>query len=139
MASIKPYKIAVPKKRLHGLWAKLDTAEFPDELEAADWDYGVPLAEMKRLTAQWSNRFDWRRQEEQMNKLPNFQTEVQVEGFDTLNIHFIYQKSENPHAIPLLFVHGCESELCLLMCGIIDMIHRAWQFPGSGQAPCLPH
>lgn len=115
MAAMKPYRIAVPDERLHALRAKLDTADFPDELEAADWDYGLPLAEMKRLTGYWKDRFDWRKQEEQMNKLPNFQTEVQVEGFEPLNIHFVYQKSENPNAIPLLFVHGCESELYLCM------------------------
>lgn len=108
MASLEPYQIAIPDERLHNLRAKLDTVEFPDELEAAEWDYGVPLADMKRLVLAWKDRFDWRKQEEELNKLPNFQTKVEVEGFEPLNIHFVYQKSENPNAIPLLFVHGCK-------------------------------
>jgi len=107
MALMRPYKIAIPNERMHTLRAKLDLAEFPDELEAAEWDYGVPLKDMKRLTETWKSRFDWRKQEDEMNKLPNFQTTVQVENSESLNIHFIYQKSENPKAIPLLFVHGC--------------------------------
>jgi len=108
MALSNPYTIAVPEARLKTLKAKLDLAEFPDELEAAEWDYGAPLGDIKKLTAYWRNGFDWRQQEADFNKLPNYQTKVTVDGFEPLNIHFIYQKSNTPKAIPLLFVHGCQ-------------------------------
>lgn len=114
MASLTPYKVAIPSDRLEKLHAQLEMAEFPDELDDAGWDYGVPLADMKRLTAYWKDTFDWRKQEEEINKLPNFQTEIQVEGFEPLNIHFLYQKSEIADAIPLLFVHGCKSFIPIL-------------------------
>jgi hypothetical protein len=39
-----------------------------------------------------------------MNKLPNFITKIDVEGFGELDIHFLHQKS-SAGAIPLLFVH----------------------------------
>ena len=107
MASPTPFQVNVPENRLHKLRAKLDVAEFPDELDAAGWDYGAPLADVKRLTSYWNSKFNWRKQEQEINKLPNFQTSVKVDGFDTLKIHFIHQKSEVPNAIPLLFVHGC--------------------------------
>ena len=108
MASIKPYTLAVPEHRLQKLRAKLESAEFPDELDAAGWDYGAPLADVKRLAAYWRDSFDWRTQEEQINKLPNFQTEISVDGFDPLKVHFVHQKSQTSTAIPLLFVHGCK-------------------------------
>ena len=41
-----------------------------------------------------------------MNKLPQFMTKVEVDGFGELEIHFLHQKSSNKNAIPLLFVHG---------------------------------
>jgi pimeloyl-ACP methyl ester carboxylesterase len=41
-----------------------------------------------------------------MNKLPNFMTQIEVEGFGDLDIHFLHQKSEIKGAVPLLFVHG---------------------------------
>jgi hypothetical protein len=41
-----------------------------------------------------------------MNKLPNFETRIEVEGFGELDIHFLHQKSEVKGAVPLLFVHG---------------------------------
>lgn len=109
MASPKPYSVAVSDARLQALRRKLDLAEFPDELEEAEWDYGTPLGDVKRLTAYWKDGFDWKKQESEINKLPNYQTEIQVKGFEPLNIHFIYRKSSAPKAIPLLFVHGCPS------------------------------
>ena len=108
MAPINPYTVDVPEQQLERLKAKLDLADFPDELEDAGWDYGAPLADVKELAAYWKDEFDWRKQEAEINRLPNLQAKILVEGFDELNIHFLYQKSDNPNAIPLLFVHGCK-------------------------------
>ena len=108
MASVSAFKIEVPDSKLSKLKTRLEVTDFPDELDEAGWNYGAPLSDVKRLTAYWKNEFDWRKQEEEMNKLPNFQTAVEVDGFDPLKIHFIHQKSHNANAIPLLFVHGCE-------------------------------
>lgn len=106
MAPIVPYSVAVPDARLYKLRAKLEVAEFPDELDAAGWGYGVPLADMKRLTSYWKNNYDWRRQEEEINRFPNYQTDIQIDGFGSLKIHFVHQKSNLSNAIPLLFCHG---------------------------------
>jgi len=108
MAGATPYEINVPDDRFRKLRAKLEVAEFPDELDAADWDYRAPLADVKRLTAYWKDQFDWKKQEKEINKLLNFQTKVKVDGFNALNIHFVHQKSDVSNAIPLLFVHGCK-------------------------------
>lgn len=107
MASVTPYKVAVSDDRLDRLRKKLELTEFPDELDDAGWDYGAPLAEVKRLTAYWKDEFDWKKQEADINKLPQYQTNITVDGYEALNIHFIHQKSDSPNAIPLLFVHGC--------------------------------
>ncbi|KAL2056503.1 hypothetical protein ABVK25_002897 [Lepraria finkii] len=39
----------------------------------------------------------------------NFKTAIQVDGFESLDIHFVYQKSDVEGAIPLLFCHGWPS------------------------------
>lgn len=105
--SPQPYKISVPQEKLDSLKTKLSLAEFPDELSEAEWDLGVPLSDMKRLTKAWK-QYDWRKTEEQLNKVPQFHTGIKVDGFDKLDIHFVWQKSEVKNAIPLLFVHGCK-------------------------------
>ncbi|PPR05411.1 hypothetical protein CVT24_008025 [Panaeolus cyanescens] len=79
-----------------------------NELEGANWDYGAPLADMKRLARKWgSDEYDWRKHEKMLNdKLPQFTRDIEVEDFGPLDIHYIHQKSTVPGAIPLLFVHG---------------------------------
>jgi pimeloyl-ACP methyl ester carboxylesterase len=63
-------------------------------------------ADIKRLTEYWSSKYDWRKQEEEMNKLLQFMTKIEVDGFGELDIHFLHQRSSSKNAIPLLFVHG---------------------------------
>ncbi|EPQ54693.1 alpha/beta-hydrolase [Gloeophyllum trabeum ATCC 11539] len=102
----QPFKIAVPDEQLDLLRKKLDLVRFPDELENAKWDYGVPLDDVKRLVARWKDGYDWRRHEAELNELPHFTRDIEVDGFGTLNIHYVHQKSAEANAIPLLFVHG---------------------------------
>jgi len=104
----QPYKISVPQSKIDRLKAKLALAEFPDELPNSGWDMGAPLTDVKRLVKAWES-YDWRKDEEKLNNtLPQFHTGIKVDGFDELDIHFVWQKSEVKNAIPLLFVHGCK-------------------------------
>ncbi len=102
-----PYKISVPDSALEKLKRKLSDADYPDELDTPEqWPYGSPLADVKRLAKHWETKFNWREIEAQLNKLPNYRTQVPVSGFGDIDIHFVWKKSSNPNAIPLLFSHG---------------------------------
>ncbi|KAL1950148.1 hypothetical protein VTO73DRAFT_5271 [Trametes versicolor] len=105
-ATEQPFTLNVPDADIELLRRKLELVRLPDELEGANWDYGVPLADIKRLVAHWQTAFDWRKSEAEINKLPMFTRDIDVDGFGTLNIHYVHQKSEVKNAIPLLFVHG---------------------------------
>ena len=104
----KPFKIAVPDADIEHLHQALELTRFPDELDGAGWDYGAPLADVKRLAAHWKSGFEWRKVEAAINELPMFTRDIEVDGFGTLNVHYIHQVSEVKGAIPLLFVHGCK-------------------------------
>ena len=104
----KPFKVCIPDEDIELLHRKLELARFPDELEGAGWLYGAPLADVKRLVARWKDGFDWRQSEAQINMLPQFTRDISVDGFGTLNVHYVHQKSATENAVPLLFVHGCE-------------------------------
>jgi pimeloyl-ACP methyl ester carboxylesterase len=107
MSSLKPYTISVPDASIDKLKRKLADADYPDELDTpAQWSYGSPLSDIKRLAKHWETKFSWREAEAQLNKLPNFRQNITVDGFDPLEIHFVWKKNPNPNAIPLLFVHG---------------------------------
>lgn len=115
--AVTPFTIAVPDARLRQLKEKLEQATFPDELDAAGWDMGVPLAEIKRLVAVWREKFDWRAQEQKLNnQLHQFRVPVTVLGFGELDIHVVHHRSGNPEAVPLLFIHGCtDFYQCLIL------------------------
>ncbi|KAI0320756.1 Alpha/Beta hydrolase protein [Amylostereum chailletii] len=107
MSSETPFTIAVHDDKLASLKRKLALTEFPDELEDAGWDYGVPLADIKRLVERWQNGYDWRVHEQEINNtLPMFTRDIDVDGFGALNVHYVHKKSDVANAIPLLFVHG---------------------------------
>lgn len=111
MADIQPFRIAVPQISIDQLYQKLALATFPDELSDSEWDYGTPLADMKRLTEYWLEKYNWRIHEERLNQIPQFKTLIAVDGFGDLDIHFAHQKNSVNGAIPLLFVHGCKQTL----------------------------
>ena len=124
------FRIDVPEEHLSILQQKLALTNLPDELEDAGWDYGAPLADIRRLVSRWKEGYDWRKHEAQLNaELPQFTKDIEVEGHGTLNIHYVHKKSEVVDAIPLLFVHGCESNIIetynLL---ILFTFARAWKF-----------
>ena len=103
-----PFKIAIPDEKLDLLCRKLGLVTFPDELQDVDWKYGVPLADIKQLTERWKNGYDSRKYEKELNdELPMFMRDIGVDGFRTLNIHYMHKKSTVMNAIPLLFCHGC--------------------------------
>ncbi|KAJ7093790.1 Alpha/Beta hydrolase protein [Mycena epipterygia] len=102
-----PFEISVSPEQLENLKQKLELTRFPDELDEAGWTYGVPLADAKRLVSRWKDGYDWRKHEAQLNaELPQFTRDIVVDGFGTLNIHYVHKRSALENAIPLLFVHG---------------------------------
>ncbi|KAL6800762.1 alpha/beta-hydrolase [Trichoderma sp. SZMC 28013] len=104
---ITPFTIAIPDSALEQLKHKLSQATFPPESDFSDdQNYGVSLSTVKRLTEYWKDGFDWRAYEAKLNQIPQFTTNISVDGYEELNIHFIHQKSSRPNSIPLLFVHG---------------------------------
>ncbi|GLB38172.1 putative epoxide hydrolase [Lyophyllum shimeji] len=102
-----PFRIAVPDSQLALLHQKLELATLPDELEGAGTAYGAALPDMQRLVNRWRSGYNWRKHEAELNaELPQFTRDIDVDGFGTLNVHYVHKRSEVEGAIPLLFVHG---------------------------------
>lgn len=106
----RSFKIFIDQSSLDALQTHLSLTRLPDELDDADWDYGSPLADVQRLVARWKNGYDWRKYEKELNEtLPMFTMGIQVEGHGVLDVHYVHGRSKVVDAVPLLFVHGCES------------------------------
>lgn len=113
MSPVTPFTVDIEESKLHRLHQKLDLTDFPLELDQAGSTYGAPLSDVLRLAKYWKDGFDWRKQEAKLNVLPQFTTNITVDGFEKLNVHFVHQRSDVANAIPLLFIHGCKGDTLL--------------------------
>lgn len=103
------FTISIPEPVLKSLQERLSLSLLPDELDDANWDYGSPLSDIRRLVERWQNGYDWRKYEKNMNDtLPMFLGSVEVEGCGVLEVHYVHQRSECADAVPLFFCHGCK-------------------------------
>lgn len=98
---IEPFHVNIPQSVLDDLKLRLDMVRWPNQETVTDWSQGVPLAKARALIDYWRTKYDWRRFENEINKLPHFRIKI-----DGLGIHFIHVKSKHTNALPLLLTHG---------------------------------
>ena len=101
VAPVVPFRISVPDRVLQDLKARLGRTRFLDEIPGSGWVYGTDLTYMKQLVSYWRDKFNWRTQEQRLNRFPQFKTNI-----DGLDIHFIHQRANTANAIPLVLLHG---------------------------------
>jgi pimeloyl-ACP methyl ester carboxylesterase len=98
---VTPFKIAVPQGALDDFKMRLANTRWPDKEPVADWSQGVPLAKAQALVEYWHDKYDGRRVESTLNRLPQFRTQL-----DGLGIHFIHVRSKHEKALPIVLTHG---------------------------------
>lgn len=106
---LTPFSISVSDEQLKVLKAKLEGAIIARDTDGKGGECGVPPDKISQLVRYWINGFDWRAKENELNRFPQYRRKIQVSGgFEPLDVHFVYQKSNVAGAIPLIFVHGCK-------------------------------
>lgn len=99
--AIHPFKVHVPERDLLDLRERLALTRWPDKEIVADQSQGVQLATMQKLVQYWGTDYSWRKAEDQLNALPQFVTKI-----DGVDIQFVWVRSHNPRAMPLIMTHG---------------------------------
>ncbi len=99
--TIRPFTIRIPDEAIQDLRRRLQATRWPVSFDDAGWEDGASLSFIKRLVDHWLHRFDWREQEERLNRLPHYMTTV-----DGLDIHFVHQRGTGPSPLPLVVTHG---------------------------------
>ncbi|NUS45945.1 MAG: epoxide hydrolase [Mycobacteriaceae bacterium] len=112
-SEIRPFRIEIPQTELDDLHYRLARTRWTDELPGATWERGVPTSYLKELAGYWSEKFDWRAVETELNRLPQFTTTI-----DGQNVHFLHVRSPQSDATPLLLLHGWPSSVV----DFLDMI-----------------
>ena len=100
-ASIRPFRVRISDEKLADLRQRIQATRWPTKELVADRSQGVQLATVKALASYWATEYDWRKVEAKLNALPQFVTRI-----DGVDIHFIYVKSRQPNAMPLIMTHG---------------------------------
>lgn len=100
---ISPFTVAVPEAEVRDLVRRLESARWPDDV-GPGWTRGVPVAHARRLADYWAGDYDWSAQERDLNRFPQFTTQI-----DGQTIHFLHVRSRVPNATPLLLLHGYPS------------------------------
>ena len=100
-----PFKIEVSEEAIADLKERLAMARYPAPV-TEDWSHGQPVRFIKELAEQWLNRYDWRKHEAELNRYPQFLTEI-----DGQTIHFLHVRSKEPNAFPLIMTHGWPSSV----------------------------
>jgi pimeloyl-ACP methyl ester carboxylesterase len=96
-----PFQVNIPQMTIDRILASVREAEFPDRLDAPDLRYGVSWDYMKSLARHWTEQFDWRKAEANLNRYPQFQARI-----GDYTIHFYHLKGRGPKPIPLILTHG---------------------------------
>jgi microsomal epoxide hydrolase len=123
---------------LADLRARLSRVRWPDEPPLAPWSTGTSVTYMQRLVDYWRDRFDWRLQEERLNRFRQFT--VPLAGID---LHFIHEPGQGPKPMPLLLSHGWPGSVVEFY-KLIPMLADPARFGGDAAdaftviAPSLP-
>ena len=97
----KPFKLNVSKDILQEINLKVKNYPWHEMPDDGGWEYGTNLDYMKEISNYWVNTFDWKKQEEEINKFSNYITVV-----DEIKIHYILEKGSGPKSMPLRLMHG---------------------------------
>jgi microsomal epoxide hydrolase len=133
---MRPYVIDIPESELADLRRRITATRWPPSPLSAGWERGVPLEYLKDLAEYWATDYDWRAAEADVNRYPQFITEI-----DGASIHFLHVTSPDPNAIPVLITHGWPGSVIEYTHLIRELTRPA---PGNGTAamhlviPSLP-
>src|SRR5918997_580011 len=101
---VRSFEVRITEEVLDDLRERLSHTRWPDEVADAGWERGTNLAYMQELVGYWESSFDWREQEERLNRFAHFRAEV-----DGFGVHFIHERGRGPKPQPLILTHGWPS------------------------------
>ena len=142
MIEAKPFKIAIGQPTIARINRRVRDFEWHEMprgpgLEGT-WAYGANLDYMKRLAEYWIGDYDWRKQEEALNRFPQF-----IANVDGIDIHFIREEGSGPSPQPLILSHGWPGSV-LEFLHIIEKLAHPERFGGDAKdaftviVPSLP-
>ncbi len=123
--AIEPFQIKIPDSELVDLKERLARTRWPDAIPGSGWTYGLDRDYMNAIRDYWMADFDWRRHEQEWNKLPQYRFQS-----DGIGIHFVHVKGRGPAPLPILITHGWPGSF-LEMLKLIPLLADPQRFGGD--------
>ena len=101
MTDLEPFKLSVSEETLDFIKKRVSSYPWHEMPSDGGWDYGTNIDYLKGFCKYWVEDFDWKKQEDQINKFSHFKTEI-----DGISTHFIYEKGSGSYLTPLIISHG---------------------------------
>ena len=134
----KPFKVNISDQIIQNIYDKVKKYPWHEMPNDGGWEYGTNLDYMKEISKYWVSEFDWRKHEKEINKFPNFITEI-----DNIDIHFILEKGSGSKPMPLIISHGWPGTIVEFL-HIIEKLAHPERFGGKEEdafdviVPSLP-
>lgn len=101
MKNMEVFKVSVSQQVLDDLKSRLQNTRWPGEAEGSGWHFGTSEVYLKELVQYWLTSYDWRKQEAELNKYPQYIADV-----NGVKVHFQYIKGKGKNPKPLILTHG---------------------------------
>jgi len=98
---MKKFNIKINNKKIIDIKNKVKNFNWKKIKDIQSWDMGTNKSHLEEICNHWISDYSWEKEQTRINSFKNFKAKV-----NNLNIHFIYEKSKNKNAIPLLISHG---------------------------------
>jgi epoxide hydrolase len=136
--AVEQFAIRIEDPVLDDLMERLRRTRLPDQIDGVGWDYGIPMDYLRALVDYWLTGYDWRAQEDLLNRFSHYRTTI-----DGQSIHFLHARSPHPDAFPLLMTHGWPGSIVEFL-GVIPRLTHPEDHGGRAAdafhvvAPSLP-
>ncbi|RDK11920.1 epoxide hydrolase family protein [Cupriavidus lacunae] len=98
---IRPFQAHVSEAAIANLRHRIADTRWPDQETVPDAAQGANLVQLRELVRYWGTTYNWRKAEAKLNALPQYVTNI-----DGVDIHFIWVRSKQPNALPVIVTHG---------------------------------
>jgi pimeloyl-ACP methyl ester carboxylesterase len=96
----KPFVVDVPQAKIDAIVDRVRAYRWFDA-PRGEAQFGVSTDFMQRLAFHWTNRYDWRKHESELNRYPQFQVDI-----DDNTVHYIHERGSGSASKPLVLLHG---------------------------------
>jgi pimeloyl-ACP methyl ester carboxylesterase len=97
---LHPYKIEIADPVLDDLRERLTRTRLPEN-DDRNWEDGIDLTYLQELITYWRDQFDWKAQEEKLNRFNQLRGSV-----DGTTVHVIHEQGNGPAPLPIVLAHG---------------------------------